>query len=125
MSEHKTEKNKNIEKLMAHDEEATRVNANIVGHQDRKSYIEAKAYKYRIYANIIMTVGVIVGVILIIAGAAVIGVDETGEKPWLPVGFLVMLIIGIIIIVASVVIGKLLYNVAKNKIATNVYEGKY
>jgi predicted kinase len=66
-----TERNKNIEKLMAHDNETIRINKNNVSHADRAQYIDAKAYRYKIYATIITIIGVIIGAGLIIGGICI------------------------------------------------------
>lgn len=114
-------RNKDVEKLMAHDDSA-RININKVSHHDRGRYINAKAWKYKIWAKVILILGIIIGTGFIVGGGAIMG---AGSDSKLSIGAIVLLVIGIIIIIASLITSKLLYGVKVSKITEKVYEGKY
>jgi hypothetical protein len=66
--------------------------------------------------------GIIIGTGFIVGGGAIMG---AGSDSKLSIGAIVLLVIGIIIIIASLITSKLLYGVKVSKITEKVYEGKY
>ncbi|MDR0985733.1 MAG: hypothetical protein LBL60_02165 [Mycoplasmataceae bacterium] len=112
--------NENIKKLMAQDDEALRINTNKVDRNDRRDYIDAKMFKYKVLAYVIGIVGGIIGFVLMMVGSLV----PTGEKQTISGGYMAMIIIGLIIFVVSIIIAVVFQRYYKARLTTKLYEGK-